>query len=367
MRPAGGCNRSTVAMGSSCPHLPRMTHAAAHHSVTTISRSKGHSSVAAAAYRCGGVLTDDRTGRGHDYTQRRDVEAVALVGWSGDPASLWNAAEAAEKRGNATVARESTLALPAEFTPEERLRVSRGYALWLRDRYGVAAMVAIHSPPEKGSERNHHAHILWTTRAVDESGAFGAKTRILDGYSGRPEIEAQRVEWAKRCNSLLAKKGAPLIDPRSHKRRAAEEGGPVLPSAPHFGKAATAAIRKRKAKTPPGQYRARLRVEMEADQVAAETTMLKAAWERRQKAERDLQAAEAAAATAPLDRSAAPASATVAPQAPTHDPEKRAERMREALAALRPTEAPQGHEWSDETPPDGKPIKRRQRVRGRGD
>ncbi|WP_264986373.1 MobA/MobL family protein, partial [Komagataeibacter swingsii] len=40
-----------------------------------ISRKDGRSAVAAAAYRSGASLVDDRTGNAHDYTRRRGVVA----------------------------------------------------------------------------------------------------------------------------------------------------------------------------------------------------------------------------------------------------------------------------------------------------
>lgn len=42
-----------------------------HTRVKTFSRAKGHSAVAAAAYRAGLSLVDERTGARHDYSQRR--------------------------------------------------------------------------------------------------------------------------------------------------------------------------------------------------------------------------------------------------------------------------------------------------------
>ena len=47
-----------------------------HLSVKVVSRSKGQSAVASAAYRSGDALTDEREGRTHDYTRRRGVEAA---------------------------------------------------------------------------------------------------------------------------------------------------------------------------------------------------------------------------------------------------------------------------------------------------
>lgn len=355
-----------------------MTHAAAHHSVKVFSRAKGQSATAAAAYRLGVVIVDERTGTTHDYAaKKRGVEYTANVGWSDDdPGGLWNAAEAAEKRKNSAVARETTVALPAELDPAERARLARGYALWLRDQYGVAASVAIHKPDRKGDERNYHAHILYTTRTVDESGAFGAKTRILDAKeTGGAEVERMRTEWAKRCNAMLEKKGVKeRVDPRSYKRRAAEDGGPVLPSVPHFGKDATALIRKRtemaeRLGRPRMGKTGMLDVERDAEGIRLQQTVLKAAHQAVITAGRDATEAEWAA-----DYAAQPAPV---PAGPTHNPERRAEGIRQALAAPDTTETPQDavqqatgrpevEEWSDDPDPAQPPRGRgKGRVRGR--
>jgi hypothetical protein len=83
-----------------------------HVSLKVFTRSRGESATAAAAYRSGLRITDERTGEVHDYTRRKGVEGVALFvpanapAWALDPAELFNAAEAAEVRGrNGRVAR----------------------------------------------------------------------------------------------------------------------------------------------------------------------------------------------------------------------------------------------------------------------
>ena len=89
-------------------------------SVKTVSRGGGRSATAAAAYRNGEEITDERTGEVHDYRRRTGVEHVASFapeGMAPQPsAELWNRAEAAEVRKNARVAREVLVALPAELT-----------------------------------------------------------------------------------------------------------------------------------------------------------------------------------------------------------------------------------------------------------
>jgi hypothetical protein len=208
-----------------------------HLQISTISRSAGRTATAAAAYRLGESITDDRTGLTHDYRRRSGVIATGLVGWKGDQATLWNSAEAAEKRSDARTAREVLVALPHELTPEQQTRLLRGFALHLRDRYGVAASWSLHAAPRGGDERNRHGHILITTRAVDDDGRFGAKTRVLDDKKTGPEqIEALRHEWEQRVNRELARAGIASrisggrqrIEPMEHlgpRRTAAERRG----------------------------------------------------------------------------------------------------------------------------------------------
>jgi hypothetical protein len=69
----------------------------------------------------------------------------------------------------------------------------------------VAVDVAIHAPHREGDQRNHHAHVLTTTRALATEG-FGAKTRLLDAkQTGGAEITAMREHWAGLQNEALAR------------------------------------------------------------------------------------------------------------------------------------------------------------------
>ena len=202
-------------------------------SVKTVSRGGGRSATAAAAYRNGEEITDERTGEVHDYRRRTGVEHVASFapeGMAPQPsAELWNRAEAAEVRKNARVAREVLVALPAELTPAQRRELAQGIAQALADRYGTAGTLAVHTPDREGDQRNHHAHILMTTRRLEPTGELGEKTRELDDVKRGP----QEVEWVRamieaRTNHALERAGsAERVDRRSlvEQRAAALEAG----------------------------------------------------------------------------------------------------------------------------------------------
>ena len=164
-----------------------------HLSVKTISRSAGRSATAAAAYRAGVEITDERTGEIHDYRRKGGVESAAVIlpdnapEWARDRCQLWNAAEQAETRKNSTVAREFEIALPAELSPAERERLAHDFTRELVERHGMAADVAIHAPGKEGDNRNHHAHILLTTRRLTPDGVvseFGQQSTLRAGVSG---------------------------------------------------------------------------------------------------------------------------------------------------------------------------------------
>lgn len=196
-----------------------------HLAVKSVSRSTGRSAVAAVAYRAGVCLENERDGLVHDYTRRGGVEDAFIVApegaeWAQDRSALWNAVEAAEKRKDAKVAREYELALPAELDAGQRRELVREFAEDIRDRYGVAVDAAIHAPHDYGDDRNHHAHVMTTTREVGPDG-LGAKTRQLDvRTSASVEVEAIRERWAGMVNDALELAQVPeRVDHRSYERQ----------------------------------------------------------------------------------------------------------------------------------------------------
>jgi len=208
------------------------------------SRAENHSAVAAAAYRSGQKLVDERTGTIHRYSMRHGVvNAFILMPLCAperfqDRFVLWNAAEEAETRKNSRVAREVIIALPYELTTQQRESLTRDMAAYLVEKYRVAVDVAIHSPCEGDGHdpRNHHAHLLFTTRELTPEG-FGAKTRILDDkITGPQQIEIIREVWETLANDALSR--AERSDVSIDRRTLEAQGIERIPQI-HEGKAST--------------------------------------------------------------------------------------------------------------------------------
>ena len=217
-----------------------------HLSVKPISRTDGRSATAAAAYRAAIQISDTRTGKLHDYRRKQGVvSAVLLVPeaapkWAHDRSQVWNAAEIAEVRKNATVAREFEIALPAELNDLQRQQLAHEFAQELVNQHGCIADVAIHQPSGGGDQRNHHAHILLSTRRLGPEG-FTDKTRELDDYSSGPKwVHKWRERYAQLQNRYLQQAGCEVrVDHRSYQN----QGVDVLPSC-HLGPSATAYERR---------------------------------------------------------------------------------------------------------------------------
>jgi len=245
-----------------------------HASMKPVSRASGRSAVASAAYRAGERLTNERDGLTHDFTRKQGVEHVEIVlpegvsaEWAKDRQALWNVAEFAENRKDARVAREIEIGLPHELTAEQRLELTRAFAQDLANRYGGAVDFAIHAPHSASDVRNHHAHLLMTTRQVTEEG-LGEKThiewknvRLLN--EGLPTTHMQlrdiRQSWEQHANEHLAMAGLDVrIDHRSHQERGLE-----LEPTEHMGVHATQMQRR-------GLDVSRTRLDVEAAQRNAE-------------------------------------------------------------------------------------------------
>jgi ATP-dependent exoDNAse (exonuclease V) alpha subunit len=192
-----------------------------HISIKSIKRSAGRQATAAAAYCAGERIRDERTGTVHNHSRRKDVTHTEIflpsrfgespMEWARDRASLWNAAETAEKRRDSRVAREFQVTLPSELSATQRLALARSFARELSDRYGTAVDLAIHDPKSDGDSRNFHAHLLTTTREVTPTGLgakagldMGALERAKRGMpNGSEQYTAVRERWAALMNGAL--------------------------------------------------------------------------------------------------------------------------------------------------------------------
>ena len=232
-----------------------------HCSIKIVSRGKGKSAVAAAAYRSGEKLTNEWDGLTHDYTKKGGVvhseillPAHAPPAFS-DRSTLWNSVELSEKSNNAQLAREVEIALPVELSREEQTRLVREYC---SSQFVSKGMIADFNLHDTGGG-NPHAHILLTMRPLDEKGAWlpkskkeyvldenGEKIRLPSGryktrkvdlvdWNNRENAEVWRRAWADLANEFLAQNNRPeRIDHRSYERQGIEQ----IPTV-HVGVSAT--------------------------------------------------------------------------------------------------------------------------------
>ncbi len=160
--------------------------------------------------------------------------------WAADRQTLWNAAENAERRKDACVAREFEGALPAELPAKERRQLALRFAKDMAVREGCAVDVAIHQPSRYGDQRNYHAHMLRTTRRVESEGLGAKLDTEKAGRQRRADLKEVRQRWATMTNAALAAAGIDqTIDPRSLK----DQG---IDRAPTFHKGVTATAIERK-------------------------------------------------------------------------------------------------------------------------
>ena len=183
-----------------------------HFSAQVFKRSKGHSAVAAAAYRGRCQLQDDRTGQVQDYRRKEGLHHSEILlpegaaTFLGDRERLWNHVEAVEKRADAQLARELNMALPSELNDAERLDLVRNFA---REQFVARGMVvdfAIHhpAPGSTGDQRNIHAHLMLTLRRATPSGLDRVKTRE---WNSEEMLKGWRAAWSDSQNRALERGG----------------------------------------------------------------------------------------------------------------------------------------------------------------
>lgn len=150
--------------------------------VSIHSRSKGHSAVAASAYRSGTCLVDERTGLVHDFSHRSDVMYSELLLPEKMSASfqerefLWNQLEACEKRKDSQLCKDIVLALPKELDFVHQIELAKRFAQTHFVENGLPADISIHDH----GDGNPHAHILIPTRRLESEGFSKYKARDLN-------------------------------------------------------------------------------------------------------------------------------------------------------------------------------------------
>jgi len=246
-----------------------LTIAIYHCSIKIISRGKGKSAVAAAAYRSGEKLTNDYDGTTHNFTRKGGVVYTEILLPDNAPreyadrSTLWNAVEQVEKSKNAQLSREIEIALPNELSEAECIELAREFAQKTFVDKGMCADVCVHNPNRE--QKNIHAHIMLTMRPFNEDGTWGDKQKkeyLLDSngdkiydkrkrtykchtvqttdWNSREKAEEWREAWAEFLNNALEQRNiSEKVDYRSFERQ-----GKIEKPTVHMGVAATQMERK---------------------------------------------------------------------------------------------------------------------------
>ena len=206
-----------------------------HLSAKIISRGKGQSAVASAAYRAAEQLDDFRLGKTFDYSKKQGLAHAEIFLPEGAPPELkkrevlWNAAESAERRKDARLSREFDIALPVELDRDQQIELARDFAKTFADQDGIAADLCVHL----GDPENPHCHIMTTDRSVTPDGLSKSKNRDLNTDQ---KLQEWRTRWESFANTALERAGVEnRIDHRSNKER-----GITIPPTVHLGVAAAA-------------------------------------------------------------------------------------------------------------------------------
>lgn len=198
-----------------------------HAHVNVISRSAGHSALAAAAYRAAENIGS------HQYAKRGGVHGSEILYPEDAPkwvkalsrAELWQSVEDAERRKDAQLARAGDFALPRELDWQQKEQLTKEFVHAEFTRRGMIVDVAYHDGHDN---ENDHFHLLATMRRAEESG-WGKKER---SWNDKAFLEALRKGWEEHVNAALERAG---IDARIDHRSLAAQGIDRAPQV-HRGK-----------------------------------------------------------------------------------------------------------------------------------
>ncbi|WP_085026197.1 Ti-type conjugative transfer relaxase TraA [Ensifer aridi] len=239
-----------------------------HFSVSIVARGSGRSAVLSAAYRHCAKMGFEREGRTIDYTRKQGLLHEEFVVPADAPQWLramiadqpvsdaseafWNKVEGCEKRADAQLAKDITIALPIELSTEQNIALMRDFVERHVTSKGMVADWVYHDAPG-----NPHVHLMTTLRPLTEDG-FGAKKIAVLGPDGNPirndagkivyelwagsaaDFSAFRDGWFACQNTHLSLAGLDLrVDGRSFEKQGIE-----LTPTIHLGVGAKAIERK---------------------------------------------------------------------------------------------------------------------------
>jgi len=203
-------------------------------SLKIITRGKGKSAVAAAAYRAGECIRNEYDDKLHSYTKKRGIVYKEIMLPENAPpecmdrAVLWNSVESVERYKTAQLAREVELALPIELSMEQNIELVREYVKNNFVNAGMCADFCIHDT----GDGNPHAHILLTMRPLEKDGRWGAKSTNIGkkkiptvDWNEQNKAEIWREKWANDVNEFLRINGFldKKVDHRSYERQGVEQ------------------------------------------------------------------------------------------------------------------------------------------------
>jgi len=203
-----------------------------HMHMGNISRGKGQSATASAAYRSGEQLYSERYDKTSFYHREVAPEIFILKpehapDWTLNREQLWNEVEEVEKAKNSRLAKEFTIALPIELNHDEQKELVQEYVQENFVNSGMVADVAIH----RDDKNNPHAHVMLTNRPLLENGEWGKKqkkiylyneegnklktekgnvksqTEYFVDWNDKERLMSWRKNWADKTNIFLEREG----------------------------------------------------------------------------------------------------------------------------------------------------------------
>lgn len=222
-----------------------------HFSVSVVARGSGRSAVLSAAYRHCAKMDYEREARTIDYTRKQGLlheefvipadapewlqSMIANRSVSGASEAFWNKVEDFEKRSDAQLAKDVTIALPIELSTERNIKLVKDFVARHITAQGMVADWVFHDAPG-----NPHIHLMTTLRPLTDDG-FGSKKVAVTGPDGKAlrndsgkivyeiwaggieDFNALRDGWFACQNRHLALAGLDIrIDGRSFEKQGIE-------------------------------------------------------------------------------------------------------------------------------------------------